>query len=441
VGKLPPVPSGYLKEQHLNRSDIVTNVDAAPLTEAEAETYVRGICFKTGPPGRVGVELEWLVRDRDDPAAEVTPDRLAAALATLRNSGLGTADGDVYRGEALRTVLNNASITVEPGGQLELSSAPAGNLGELVDATCDDLAQLRAAAGVWGLELCGFGLDPHRLPDRVLDLPRYQAMERFFDRTGPWGRQMMRATASVQVCVDAGEEDGYRERWRRLHAIGPVLVAAFANSALRGGKPTGWCSSRQQVWSRMDPSRTRPPEPDADPRDAWTRYALDAQVMCIRTEGPQDWTAPPGLTFRDWIRSGQPRPPGIADLDYHLTTLFPPVRPHGHLELRMIDAQPGDGWIVTAAVVTALAEDPVAARAAEQAVEPVQDRWAAAARLGPADPAIARASRACFDAALEALPRLGVPVFIQNAVDDFAQRYVQRNRCPADDQLEAINQS
>lgn len=414
------------------------------MTEADAEAHVRGICFKTGPPGNVGVELEWLVRDRDHPAAAVIPDRLAAALATL-----GITDGDVYRGDALKTARNNARITIEPGGQLELSSAPAQNLAELIDATCADLTALRAAAGRAGLELCGYGLDPLRLPDLVLDrvlkLPRYQAMEQFFDRTGPWGRQMMRATASVQVCLDAGEEDGgakgYQDRWRLLHAIGPVLVAAFANSPLRAGQPTGWRSSRQQVWWHMDPSRTRSPELDRDPRDAWTRYAMDAQVMCIRAEGTQDWVAPPGLTFRDWIRSGQPRPPSLADLDYHLTTLFPPIRPHGHLELRMIDAQPGDGWIVTAAVVTALAEDPIAASAAELAVEPVKNRWVAAARLGPADPAIARASRACFDAAREALPRLGVPEFIQNLVGDFTERYVQRNRCPADDQLEGITPS
>jgi glutamate--cysteine ligase len=406
-------------------------VDAAPLSETDAEAHIRGICFKTGPPGRVGVELEWLVRDRDNPAAAVTPDRLATALSTL-----GTANGDVYRGEALPSVLNDGRITVEPGGQLELSSAPAGNLGELVDTTRDELALLRAAAGASGLELCGYGLDPLRLPDRVLDLPRYQAMERFFDRTGPWGRQMMRATASVQVCLDAGTEDGqnsYQDRWRQLHAIGPVLVAAFANSPLREGKPTGWRSSRQQVWSNLDPSRTKPPSSEKNPRDAWVDYALDAEVMCVREEGERDWTAPGGLTFREWIRSGRPRPPSTQDLDYHLTTLFPPVRPHGHLELRMIDAQPGDGWIVPAAVVTALAEDTAAGEAAEQAAEPVRHRWLDAARLGPADEAIARASRACFDAARQALARLGVPAHIQNMVDDFTERYVQRNRCPADD--------
>ncbi len=131
-------------------------------------------------------------------------------------------------------------------------------------------------------------------------------MEAFFDQGGPWGRQMMCGTASVQVCLDAGEDSdgpsGYRQRWQLVHAIGPVLVAAFANSPLREGKPTGWVSSRQQVWTRMDPGRTRPPRPDEDPREAWAAYALDAQVMCVPNPDSGDWSAPPGLTFRDWVR-------------------------------------------------------------------------------------------------------------------------------------------
>ena len=277
---------------------------------------------------------------------------------------------------------------MEPGGQLELSSAPAVTLGELVEVTGRDLAALRDAAAAAGLELCGYGLDPLRPPRRVLDLPRYAAMEKFFDRDGPWGRQMMCGTASVQVCLDAGDdgtgESGYRSRWRLLHAIGPVLVAAFANSPLRDGRPTGWRSARQQVWANMDPGRTRAPAADGDPRDAWAAYALDAELMCVREPDSADWTAPPGLTFRDWVRdggSGTLRAPTPEDLDYHLSTLFPPVRPRGHMELRMIDAQPGDGWIVPAAVATALAGDERAADAALAAAEPV---WAEE-RPGPAD--------------------------------------------------------
>ncbi len=443
-------------------------IKRARFTEADAEAHVHGIAFKTGPPQRVGVELEWLVRDPRDPARPVRAEQVAAALAPFEGSTPASKQG--YPEPEQRIVQyqipalpSGATLTVEPGGQLELSSAPAVTLGELVEVTGQDLAALRDAAAAAGLELCGYGLDPLRPPRRVLDLPRYAAMEKFFDRDGPWGRQMMCGTASVQVCLDAGDdgagESGYRSRWRLLHAIGPVLVAAFANSPLRDGRPTGWHSARQQVWANMDPGRTRAPAADGDPRDAWAAYALDAELMCVREPASTDWTAPPGLTFRDWVRdggSGTLRPPTPEDLDYHLSTLFPPVRPRGHMELRMIDAQPGDGWIVPAAVATALAGDERAADVALAAAEPVwagneqgpgpqcsfpadaHDPWLRAAQSGPADPHISRAAKQCFEAADAALGRAGAPAPIRQAVADFTERYVLQDRCPANDQLEAI---
>jgi glutamate--cysteine ligase len=444
-------------------------IKGARFTEADAEAHVHGICFKTGPPERVGVELEWLVRDCRDPALPVQAEQVAATLACFgvngaRGSGSGREgpaggeDGRTHAGAPVRykpiSLSSGSCLTVEPGGQLELSSAPAVTLGELVEETGRDLAALRDAAAAVGLELCGYGLDPLRPPRRVLDLPRYVAMEKFFDRQGPWGRQMMCGTASVQVCLDSGDDgagqSGYRSRWQLLHAIGPVLVAAFANSPIRGGQPTGWRSARQQVWSNMDAGRTRAPEPlaDGDPRDAWTAYALDASLMCVREAGSADWSAPPGLTFRDWLRgggSGTLREPSEEDLDYHLSTLFPPVRPRGHMELRMIDAQPGNGWIVPAAVAAVLAGDERAADAAMAAAEPVWDRsddtqdpWLRAARNGPTDPHIRRASEECFEAANAALGRSGAPAPILQAVADFTERYVLTGRCPADDQLEGV---
>jgi glutamate--cysteine ligase len=423
------------------------------LDEQAAAEHIHGICLKTGPPRRVGIEIEWLVRDARNPAIGVSADRITDAM-----SGFAASPG-LPTGSSPGVLPSGAPLTTEPGGQLELSSLPADSLADCVRATVDDLAALRAAADAAGLELAGFGLDPLRPPRRVLELPRYAAMEAFFDRGGPWGRQMMCTTASVQVCLDAGDDSegttGYRQRWRLLHALGPVLVAAFANSPLRAGRPTGWRSSRQQVWSRMDPGRTRPPRlgADVDPREAWAGYALDAQLMCVRNEGSADWSVPPGVTLRDWVGGAEGmRPPTIDDLQYHLSTLFPPVRPHGHFELRMIDAQGGDGWIAPLAVVSALFGDGRAADAALAAVErlwegqgtpgewlagqPDGNPWPRAARLGPADPAIAAASRDCFAAARAALGRMAVPAPIVAAVDDFIERYVERNRCPADDLLE-----
>jgi glutamate--cysteine ligase len=510
--------------------------DEGDLDEGSAAEHVHGICLKTGPPRRVGVELEWLVRDVRDPALPVPAGRTAAAVAafgaaardgravTARDSrapaGRGTealpgaataleagsprarppgatppgafppgafppgggsqraapAGGPWVAGPAgglpssthPGILPSGALLTAEPGGQLEISSQPADSLAELISATQADLDDLGAALAAYDLELAGIGLDPLRPPRRVLDLPRYAAMEAFFDSGGPWGRQMMCGTASVQVCLDAGDDSdgpgGYRWRWRLLHALGPVLVGAFANSPLREGRPTGWASSRQQVWSRMDPGRTRPPRLDREPRDAWAAYALDARLMCVRGADSADWSAPPGLTLRDWLRGGSPRWPTREDVDYHLSTLFPPVRPRGHFELRMIDAQPGAGWVVPLAVCWALLADEQAGEAALAAVAPLWNDpgldgpapglpvpgpagmaaldtgrdgpWLRAARFGPADPATARASRDCFAAAREALDRMAVPAAVTAPVDAFIARYVSQDRCPADDLLE-----
>ena len=292
------------------------NLDGGDLDEENAAGHVHGICLKTGPPQRVGVELEWLVRDARDPALPVPAGRIAAAVtafdAARGDPDHGRLNGEKHARPELPTssrpgvLPSGALLTTEPGGQLELSSQPADSLDDLVRATSADLVALRDAVAAADLELAGIGLDPLRPPRRVLEQPRYVAMEAFFDQGGPWGRQMMCGTASVQVCLDAGEDSdgpsGYRQRWQLVHAIGPVLVAAFANSPLREGKPTGWVSSRQQVWARMDPGRTRPPRPDEDPREAWAAYALDARVMCVPNPGSGDWSAPPGLTFRDWVR-------------------------------------------------------------------------------------------------------------------------------------------
>jgi glutamate--cysteine ligase len=353
-------------------------------------------------------------------------------------------------------------LTLEPGGQVELSTAPADDVAGCVAAASDDMAVLHEAFGSAGIALTGHGLDLHRSPSRVLDLPRYAAMEEYFDRNGPWGRVMMCSTASVQVCIDAGLDNGTTSglsfRWRLVHALGPVLVAAFANSPLRRGRPTGWKCTRQLVWSRLDPYRTRAPlgaEPRApstadghpDPRQDMVRYAMDAEVLCLRQPDGEPWTVPDGLTFRQWLRGpGLPGigPPTADDLSYHLSTLFPPVRARGHFELRMIDAQPGDGWIVPVALVAALADDPVAADAAMAAAEPVWQRnggagpWLRAARLGPSDPVLAKAATECFAAADAALARSGVPPPIRCAVADFAERYPSRGRCPADDILDNI---
>ncbi|MFB7595333.1 ergothioneine biosynthesis glutamate--cysteine ligase EgtA [Streptomyces sp. NPDC056160] len=406
------------------------------VSEAEVEALVSGICFKTGPPRTIGVEVEWLVHELRSPRLPVTPERLEAAYAALRTVPLGSA------------------LTVEPGGQLELSSPPAASLTECVGTVSADLDRVRAVLAADDLRLVGLGHDPWHTPRRFLRERRYDALEACLDRGGPAGRHMMCTSASVQVCLDAGHEEpgplGHVRRWWLAHQLGAVLVAAFANSPLLGRRRTGWRSTRQLLWTQIGPGRAGAPPLDGSPRTAWARHVLDAPVMCVRRDdGP--WHVPEGLTFRDWIRSGRPRPPTREDLDYHLTTLFPPVRPRGHLELRMIDAQPGDdGWIVPLAVTAALFDDPEAAESAYRTVKPLAERalgrpaphnplWVDAARSGLADPELREAAVTCFEAALAALPRLGAAPAVTDAVTTYLDRYVRRGRCPADDLLDRLD--
>ncbi|MFG2791147.1 ergothioneine biosynthesis glutamate--cysteine ligase EgtA [Streptomyces sp. NPDC048419] len=405
------------------------------LTPPEVEALVRGICFKTGPPRTVGVEVEWLVHELRTPQLPVTTERLEAAYAALRNVPLRSA------------------LTIEPGGQLELSSPPAASLMECIRTVSADLDAVRSVLTGQELGLVGIGHDPWHAPRRFLHEPRYDALEACLDRTGPAGRRMMCTSASVQISLDAGYEEpgplGHGRRWWLAHQLGAVLVAAFANSPLAGRQPTGWRSTRQLLWLEIGPGRAGAPPLNGDPRRAWARHVLDAPVMCVRKDdGP--WDVPEGLTFREWAESGAPRPPTREDLDYHITTLFPPVRPRGFLEMRMIDAQPGeDGWIVPLAVTAALFDDPEAAETAYRTVKPLAERalglpaphnplWIDAARHGLADPELHEAAITCFAAAVEALPRIGATSEVTDAVAAYLDRYVIQGRSPADDLLDRV---
>jgi glutamate--cysteine ligase len=231
---------------------------------------------------------------------------------------------------------------------------------------------------------------------------------------------MMRSTASVQVNVEAGRigrgPDDVRRRWDLLQAMGPALVAAFATSGRHsvGQPPWGSAASlRQAIWLTLDPARCRSPQilPGESLPDAWTRWVLDAPLAMIR-RADRPWTAPPGLSFRSWIREGRRAvpdvpPPGLEDLQYHLTTVFPPVRARGHFEVRYLDAQPGKWWRVPAAVIHSIVDDDRAGDAALAACEPLAGRWPEAARVGLADPEIRRAARRVLNVAAEALERSG----------------------------------
>lgn len=402
---------------------------------AEAIEHITGICFKTGPPRQVGVELEWTTHLTADPSAYVTAGDLVEALGVHTPEALGNPHPVPLPG--------GGTVTVEPGLQVEISSAPAGSLAELHTAVTADREALTGLLATRGIVLGDRGLDPHREPRRTLDTPRYAAMDRAFDSAG---RTMMGSTAGLQVCFDAGEAGQIAARWAALHEVGPALLALFANSPRHG-----WASARTATWHGIDPRRSGPVPSSADPAVSWAHYAVQAPLLCVRRDQGR-WDVPAGVTMADWIEAGgieggpvgtgriggrrigprrqQPpqltdpvtRPPTVEDLDYHLNTLFPPVRPRGYLEVRYLDTQPGDEWIAPAAVLTALLSDDTLTDQARELAAPAAGRWHAAARSGLADHPVRRAATGLADLACRHLDRTGLSAPVRDTVTDIVSR-------------------
>ncbi|CAN5461058.1 ergothioneine biosynthesis glutamate--cysteine ligase EgtA [soil metagenome] len=366
--------------------------DVRELTgSADAAQHVASASLIDAPVGQVGLEIEAHCFDLAEPRRRPTWDEIREVIDTVPALPGGSA------------------ITVEPGGAVELSGPPLDGVLSAITAMAADRTALRAAFADAGFGLVLLGADPLRPPHRVNPGPRYQAMEQFFvaSDTGPAGAAMMTSTASVQVNLDAGPQEGWAGRVALAHALGPVMIAIAANSPLLDGQFTGWQSSRQMVWSQLDSARCGPilTASDDDPATDWARYALKAPIMLVRTPDPVpvlDW-----VPFADWADGVVPldgRRPTTADLDYHLTTLFPPVRPRGWLEIRYLDSVPDHLWPALVFTLTTLLDNPAAAAIAAEAVAPVGTAWDTAARVGLADRHLFAAANTCVATAAELAP-------------------------------------
>ena len=387
------------------------DVRALPmLSRDQAEGYVAMVCFKHGPPRRTGVELEWTLHHQDDPTRPVEVSDLVRALGSHAPTTIDPHSPHL-------PLPAGSLVTVEPGGQVEVSSAPSTSLGSLLQAARTDTDALGALLGQHGLTRGQHGLDPHRPTRRILRTPRYDAMEEFFSLLGPHGPRMMTSTASLQVCLDLGEANEAVARWDAVHALGPVLTAVFGNSRVLAGQDTGWVSARLRSTLATSPPATFAPARTPDPVGQYARMALDSPVLCVRrADGP--WTAPAGLSFADWVARPDVigRRPTAEDLDYHLTTLFPPVRPHGYLEVRYLDAQSGDAWLAPVTVLATLLEDPARVDQVLEVTQESADKWLTAARVGLEDEALARAATTVLAMALSALDGTALPAPLEARV-------------------------
>jgi glutamate--cysteine ligase len=369
----------------------------------------------------VGIELEFLT---DDPAP-----------------GEATARLSLERAEHIRSVLGDlparSLLTIEPGGQLEISTRPFRTLDEACAAAAHDLFLLDRTCARLGIGLYAIGQDPVRPPDRIVTEPRYRAMEAYFDSIGPSGRTMMTNTASIQLNVGLGGSDGEAaRRWHLANAIGPAMAAAFANSPFADGAPSGWQSSRLRTWWQLDPSRSCPVRVgvDTDPTTAWLDYALAARVMLIRTSADDYLPVTEPMTFGDWLADGHPTGhPTLEDFRYHLTTLFPPVRPRGWFEIRYLDALPTPFWHVAAAVITTLVMCRDLDADVRRATHGAEDLWIDASQLGLGHPRLAAAARELFALAIDALATTGADEATTEVVTAYRDRWIAAHRSPADD--------
>src|SRR3954470_18867964 len=253
----------------------------ARLSVADACTVIGDAGFGARPPG-VGLELEWFVVDAA--GRRVTdPVRIREAL------------------DVAGPLPHASRITFEPGGQLEISTPPAPDGPRALAVAEADAREARTRRGVAGLAVVGVGADAGGLRPRVVDEPRYRAMDTYFDALGAAGARMMRATASLQVNV--GYAPDVDAQWEYAHDLAPVVAAMFANSPLLDGGPSGRQSTRLATWAALDPPRTRPVATAPGARTTWIQYALDAPVMLIH-DGDDCAVPTRSLTLRAWIEDG-----------------------------------------------------------------------------------------------------------------------------------------
>jgi glutamate--cysteine ligase len=243
---------------------------------------------------------------------------------------------------------NGASISLEPGGQFELSGAPLENVHETCAEVNTHQAQVREVAGEIGAGVIGLGFAPDWNLDDVPVMPkgRYGIMRRYMPKVGGYGLEMMFRTCTVQVNLDFSDEADMVKKFRVGLALQPVATALFANSPFRHGRPNGFLSYRSQIWTDVDNARAGMLPfvfEDGMGFERYVDYALGVPMYFVYRDGKYIDVA--GRCFRDFLEGRIPELKGVtpmmSDWADHLTTIFPEVRLKTFLEMRGAD---GGSW-------------------------------------------------------------------------------------------------
>jgi len=354
-------------------------------------------------PRAIGAEIE-LIPVHASTRLPALPRRFEAPTTADVLSRLGKREGWLEQSaesDPPSWKLDDGSrISFEPGGQIEISSAPHANASSVIEATQALVATIRQTMMAADIELLAFGVDPYNDIEAVplqLHRDRYSRMTHYFDSIGPSGVRMMRQTAAVQINVERGHQP--EKRWVLLNALAPYIVALFANSRSYAGKSTGHASFRAHLWRTLDGSRTGLPCDSTDPAAKYFAFALNAKAM-RSSDGANPW-----LSFRDWMRSTDL---SEGDWLFHLSTLFPEVRPKEFFEIRSADAIDSASLAAPLVLITGLVYDEESASGAARLLEaPSEVLLERAGRLGLADPEIGETLPGLIKLALSGARRLG----------------------------------
>ncbi len=296
---------------------------------------------------RIGTEHEKFVFRLDDlrPVPYEGPNGVGALLQGLTRYGWQP----VHEGDNIIALLDGqgGSVTLEPGGQVELSGAPVKTIHQTCDEIQEHLREVREVNQELGVGMIGLGFQPKWRREDVPWMPkgRYAIMRRYMPKRGRLGLDMMLRTCTVQVNLDFESEACMTQKLRIGLALQPVATALFANSPFTDGQPNGFQSFRSHIWTETDPDRCGDLPfvfEDGFGFERHVDYVLDVPMYFVYRDGTYIDAA--GQSFRDFLAGRLPALPGelptMADWADHLTTVFPEVRLKKYLEMRGADGGP-----------------------------------------------------------------------------------------------------
>lgn len=315
---------------------------------------------------RLGTEHEkFSYRSSDfSPLPYGGPNGIQALLNGLRRFGWQ----GVYEGENIIALSqkDKGSVSLEPGGQVELSGAPLDNVHQTCTEVTDHLNHVKTVGDELGIGMLGLGFTPNWRRDDIHWMPkgRYKIMREYMPKVGSMGIDMMTRTCTVQINLDYSSEADMVKKLRVSLALQPLATALWANSPFTESKPNGFLSFRGNIWRDTDKARTGLIPfafEDGMGFERYVDYILDVPMYFVYRDGFIDAS---GQSFRDFLKGKLPAYPGqlptVADWEDHMSTAFPDVRVKSYIELRGADSGPWDSLCALPAFWVGLLYDSVA---------------------------------------------------------------------------------